>query len=274
MRQSASHQPPVVLCFSGHDPSGGAGVQADIETLSYVGCHACTVITALTVQDTCNVRAVVPQTAERLMEQAEAVMNDLPVAAVKIGLLGAADVAVVVAALIRRLPAIPVILDPVLAAGGGAALASEELIRRIRGDLLPLTTVLTPNSTEARRLTGESGVDQCARRLLEFGCRHVLITGTHEDDGSLVTNRLYGHDRRTSWQWPRLPHSYHGSGCTLAAALAGYLALGRDVEDAAVAAQDFTWNALVSGKALGRGQHLPTRAWSSRSLETGSTNKL
>lgn len=258
-RIATSSTPPVVLCFSGHDPGGGAGIQADIETLHSLGCHACTVVTALTVQDTCDVRAVLPQAAERLVEQAELVMADLPVAAVKIGLLGSAELVTAVAGLIRRLAPVPVVLDPVLAAGGGSELASEELVRRIRRELLPLTTVLTPNSPEARRLTGESSLDRSAAVLLEAGCQQVLITGTHEDDGEPVVNRLYGTDSSVSWQWPRLPHCYHGSGCTLAAALAGYLALGMSVREAAAAAQAFTWSALAAGWALGHGQHLPAR---------------
>jgi hydroxymethylpyrimidine/phosphomethylpyrimidine kinase len=271
MQKSATYPPPpVVLCFSGHDPSGGAGIQADIETLHRLGCHACTVITALTVQDSTNVRAVLPQSAQRLVEQAEAVMADMPIAAVKIGLLGSAELAAAVAGLVRRLGPVPLVLDPVLAAGGGTELAGEELIHRIRSDLLPFTTVLTPNSPEARRLAGDTALDRCAAILLDAGCRHVLITGTHEDDDAPVTNRLYGSGGTASWRWPRLPHSYHGSGCTLASALAGHLALGRSVQQAAFGAQAFTWNALVAGRALGRGQHLPARGCSAQAPATGA----
>jgi hydroxymethylpyrimidine/phosphomethylpyrimidine kinase len=252
----------VVLCLSGHDPSGGAGIQADIESLHAIGCHPCTVITALTVQDTRDVRRVLPQQAACLLEQAAAVVEDLPVAAVKIGLLGSAELASAVARLLASLAPVPVVLDPVLAAGGGGELASAELLERLRCELLPLATVLTPNAPEARRLAGLDGpLDRCAEVLLAAGCGHVLITGTHEAEGAEVVNRLYHRNGSRRWTWPRLPHSYHGSGCTLAAALAGFLALGHGVEAAAIEAQAYTWQALAAGRRLGRGQHLPARGW-------------
>ena len=250
---------PVVLCFSGHDPSGGAGIQADIETLHRIGCHASTIITALTVQDTCNVTAVLPQPADRFMRQARTIMADLPIAAIKIGLLASAELARASADLIRELPGVPVVLDPVLAAGGGTDLAGDALLAAIRLDLLPLTTVVTPNSPESRRLTGERQLDACARRLLDLGCSNVLITGSHEDEVRVV-NRLYQAEERRNWDWDRLPHSYHGSGCTLASAVAGFLALGLSVPEAVYAAQAFTWRTLANGLSLGRGQHLPNRA--------------
>lgn len=254
---------PVVLCFSGHDPSGGAGIQADIETLHQLGCHAATVITALTAQDTRNVAAILPQTVMDFTFQARMVMDDLPVAAIKIGLLGSAELARTCADLIRQRPGVPVVLDPVLAAGGGTELAGTELLNTIRTDLLPLATVITPNSPEARRLAEKTNLDACASRLLESGCGHVLITGTHEDE-KCVVNRLYSRDYQKSWDWERLPYSYHGSGCTLASAIAGFLAHGQSVADAAFAAQDFTWRTLAKGYDLGRGQHLPNRALSDR----------
>jgi len=252
--------PPVVLCFSGHDPSGGAGVQADIETLARLGCHACTVVTALTAQDTRNVHRVLPQQREDFLQQARLVIADLPVKVVKIGLLGAAEIALAVADLLTdELAGVPVVLDPVLAAGGGRPLARADLLEAIRQRLLPLTFVATPNIPEARSLAGGvDALDDCAAAWLAQGCRHVLITGTHSDSGD-VLNRLYGAGESRSWAWPRLPHEYHGSGCTLAAALAAGLAHGLTIEAACQQAQAFTWDALASGLALGQGQWLPRR---------------
>ena len=258
-------QTPVVLCFSGHDPSGGAGIQADIETLHRLGCHAATVVTALTLQDTRNVVAVLPQPADDFAAQARLIMADLPIAAVKIGLLGSAALARACAGLIRELPGVPVVLDPILAAGGGTEMAGEELIEAICEDLLPLTTLLTPNSVEARRLTGFDLLDRCADNLLAKGCGNVLITGTHEN-AERVVNRLYQIDQNSSWGWDRLPYSYHGSGCTLASATAGFLALGQPLVEAVYRAQHFTWCALMEGKAIGYGQHLPNRAVSLKTV--------
>jgi hydroxymethylpyrimidine/phosphomethylpyrimidine kinase len=146
-------QLPVVLCLSGHDPTGGAGIQADIETVSRFGCYPCSVVTALTVQDTHNVRKILPQRSGELLEQARTVLLDLPVDAVKIGLLGSVDIVYAVDELLKIAGGIPVVLDPILAAGGGTNLANEALIEALIETLIPRATVLTPNSPEARKLT-------------------------------------------------------------------------------------------------------------------------
>ena len=252
--------PPVVLCFSGHDPTGGAGLQADIETLSRLGCHACTVVTALTAQDTSNVRVVLPQKKSDFLQQARLVIADLPISAVKIGLLGSTDIALAVAALLAdELAGVPVVLDPVLAAGGGRAMASADLVEVIRSRLLPLASIATPNIPEARQLAcGMESDGDCAAELLRLGCQQVLLTGTHAASGAVV-NRLYRRQGMLSWEWPRLPYEYHGSGCTLASALAAGLAKQLALEDACLQAQQFTLASLNSGFVLGKGQHLPNR---------------
>ncbi|HEY5790305.1 MAG TPA: hydroxymethylpyrimidine/phosphomethylpyrimidine kinase [Gammaproteobacteria bacterium] len=251
---------PVVMTFSGHDPSGGAGTQADIEVLASMGCHAVPVVTALTVQDTRNVSRVEPVAAELITAQAQAVLADITVSAFKVGLLGGVAQLDAVAALARACPEIPLVVDPILAAGGGTRLAGAGLVDALRERLLPITTVVTPNSREARLLApGAEGLDACAEVLLALGCEFVLVTGTHEA-GAEVHNRLYARDgRRHSQAWPRLEHEYHGSGCTLAAGLAGLLAQGRDPFAAALEAQQYTWEALNHGYRIGRGQHIPNR---------------
>jgi hydroxymethylpyrimidine/phosphomethylpyrimidine kinase len=155
---------------------------------------------------------------------------------------------------------VPFVVDPVLASGRGDALAQDDAIEALRRLILPHTTVLTPNSLEARRLAdGASDLAECARRLVDQGCDYVLITGTHEE-GADVVNVLY--DARgvvREDRWPRLPASYHGSGCTLAAAIAAELARGLKPPAAAHAAQRFTWESLAAGFKPGRGQFLPNR---------------
>lgn len=251
--------PPVVLAIGGHDPVGGAGIQADIEAIVAQGCHAATAITCLTVQDTRNVRRLAPVDPDLLEQQAEAALSDLPVAAIKIGLIGDAVIGRRLEKLLARHPAIPVVLDPVLAAGGGATLSDDDLRRVLLEGLLPRAELLTPNSREARELTGTTALDDCARILLETGCRQVLITGGHEQ-GAQVINGLYGPEGlRASWAWERLPAEYHGSGCTLAAAIAALLACGLELEAAVRTAQEYTWQALAHGHRLGRGQLLPNR---------------
>jgi len=250
---------PVVLSFSGHDPSGGAGIQADIETLISHQCHAASVITALTEQDTRNVTKLIPQRPEDIVSQANTLLDDLPVSAFKIGLCGHHETVAAIHTIIKQHPHIPVVLDPVLAAGGGAELSNDQLIASIKDLLLPLTTVITPNSQEARRITGLTALNDCGLTLLEAGCKYVLITGGHETTPT-VANQLF-HDQRLweTYHWDRLPDSYHGSGCTLASAIAALLAHGLDPVQAVMEAQEYTWNSLSHAYRPGKGQMIPQR---------------
>lgn len=251
---------PVVLCLSGHDPTGGAGVQADIEAIRAQGVHPATIVTALTVQDSRNAYAVDATDSRAIIEQAELVLEDMPVATIKLGLLGNAENAEAIALLLARHATIPVVLDPVLRAGGGATLADPALADAILRALLPRATVLTPNLHEARQLAAPARErETCARALLARGARQVLITGGDEPEGDEILNTLHDTTGTQSWRWPRLPHRYHGSGCTLAASLAARLALGEALPQAAEAAQRYTWQALRDGYRIGRGQHFPRR---------------
>ncbi|HQT26156.1 MAG TPA: bifunctional hydroxymethylpyrimidine kinase/phosphomethylpyrimidine kinase, partial [Burkholderiales bacterium] len=160
-------------------------------------------------------------------------------------------------------PDIPLILDPVLSSGRGDAFATEEMIDAMRSLLVSQTTLIAPNSIEARYLAldehEEGTLAHCAERILDMGAEYVLITGTHENSPQVV-NTLYGDSgilRVDSWE--RLPHSYHGSGCTLASAIAAAIAMGLDVETAVEKAQEYTWNTLDAGFRPGMGQHLPDR---------------
>lgn len=256
---------PNVLCFSGLDPSGGAGIQADIEALFSAGCHCLPVVTALTVQDTRNALACHPVPPTLLIEQARAVLEDLPVAAIKIGLLGSIAAAEVIHSLLRDYPGIPVVLDPILRAGGGFDFSAQELRAAMRSLLIPLCTVVTPNTVELRLLTSAADSDDaCANALLDLGCSHVLLTGTHADSTNVINQLYTPHQPPLRQEWPRLSGEYHGSGCTLAASLAAHLAHGLEVADAARRAQHYTWKALEAGRQPGHGQHLPDRAFWSR----------
>jgi hydroxymethylpyrimidine/phosphomethylpyrimidine kinase len=195
------------------------------------------------------------------------------VAAFKLGVLGSIDNITAIAEIISDYPEVPVILDPVLASGRGDALAGEDMIVALRELIIPQTTVLTPNSMEARRLAedDEEGDDpalaECASRLIELGCEYVLITGTHENTPEVI-NILYGEDGvvRTD-RWKRLPGSFHGSGCTLASAIAATMANGLDVPEAVRESQEYTWQALSHGFRPGMGQHLPDRFFWAREVE-------
>ena len=235
-------------------------------TLASLGCHPLSVITALTVQDTIGVEDTLAIDADWIADQARCVLEDVPVGAFKIGLIGSVEAAAAIAEIVADYPEVPLVLDPVLASGRGDELASEDIISAMCELLLPQTTVLTPNSHEARRLATEDSdesedlaLDQCAIRLLGMGPEYVLITGTHENTTE-VTNALYatgGLVRSDSWQ--RLPGSYHGSGCTLAAAVAANIAHGLDIPAAVRSAQEYTWQTLRFAYRAGMGQLVPDR---------------
>lgn len=260
---------PVVLCLSGLDPTGGAGLQADIEALTSMGCHAAPVITALTVQNTRNVIRFQAIEAEWVMEQARAILEDVNVSAIKIGMVGSVENIEAIHSLLGDYPALPVILDPVLKAGGGTALADDELLAAMRSLLLPRTTLITPNSEEARKLSPQADtLAACAEEIQDLGCPYVLITGSHEPTTEVI-NILYGEHRLLeSFPCKRLEGEYHGSGCTLAAAIAGLLAQGIEVVDACRHAQEYTWASLQNSYRIGSGQRIPDRlSWTDQDEE-------
>jgi hydroxymethylpyrimidine/phosphomethylpyrimidine kinase len=258
--------PPIVLVFAATDPSGGAGLQADIMTLSSMGCHPLSVVTAVTIQDTMGVDGISPIDAEWVSDQARCVLEDIPVAAFKLGLLGSVEQIAAIAEVVSDYPEVPLILDPVLASGRGDELMNEEMVIALRELLVPQTTILTPNTLEARRLAADDSEEgempdlaECARRIIASGCEYVLVTGTHENTPQVV-NTLYGQNgvvRSDAWQ--RLPGSYHGSGCTLASAVAATIANGLEISDAVKDAQEYTWQTLKAAFRPGMGQHIPDR---------------
>jgi len=256
----AQHKIPVVIAVSGGDPTGGAGIQADIEALVSMGCHTAPVVTALTVQDTQHFMSFEPVNPMVLIQQIRAVLEDMEVAAIKLGMLGSVGVVEAVHTILQDYPRLPVVFDPVLRSGSGAELAGADVRAAMIELLLPLTTMLTPNSLEARALAPEAdSLEACAHALMGRGTEFVLITGTHETTPGVV-NTLYGSGRLIdSYAWERLPGTYHGSGCTLAAALAGLLAHGADPVNAAREAQEYTWETLKQGYRIGMGQYIPNR---------------
>jgi hydroxymethylpyrimidine/phosphomethylpyrimidine kinase len=244
--------PPIVLTFAASDPTGGAGLQADLLTLAALGCHPLSVLTGLTVQDTSGVEYLEAVAADLVARQARALLAESRVAAFKAGVLASAENVRAVAAIAAAHANTPLVVDPVLASGRGDALVSDAVRSALLEALVPLATLLTPNKMEAERLGG-------AQRLLGLGARYVLVTGTHDDTAEVI-NRLYdagGLVRED--RWPRLPGSYHGSGCTLASAAAAALAKGRGMPEAVREAQEYTWQALAAGFRSGAGQLLPNR---------------
>lgn len=252
--------PPVVLSFSGHDATGGAGISADIEAISSQGCHAASVVTCLTVQDSIDVSSLVPIDEDIVIQSARAVLEDLPVAAFKIGLLASVEVIEALHSILYDYSDVPVIFDPILASGAGTELANQEIMDAMHSLLLPMTDVLTPNTLEAAALVPEADTPAAmASGLMDRGCDHVLLTGTHDSNQKVVNRLFHNHREIDHFEWPRLPFEYHGSGCTLAASLAALMAQGLDPLSASREAQDYTWQSLKHARRFGMGQHFPNR---------------
>jgi len=251
-----------VLLFSGLDPTGGAGIQADIETITSLGAKPCSIITALTVQDTSAVHSVINIDSDVINQQARCLLNDIPIQCIKLGMIADEKIIRVIAAIIRDNPKISVVLDPIWSAGGGGALSNSSAYELLISELVPHATIITPNSLEARQLaSGIQNLTKCAEYLLSTGCQSVLITGSHEHTHD-VCNTLYKDNKIISKSWPRLPNNYHGSGCTLSSSIAAFLALDQDLESAVTNAQQYTYNTLLNATQIGLGQLIPNRFFS------------
>ena len=244
--------PPIVLTFAASDPTGGAGLQADVLTLAALGCHPLSVVTGLTVQDTRGVESLDAVDAALVERQAAKLLAETRVAAFKLGVLASAANARAVAGIVARHPRVPLVLDPVLASGRGDPLAGDTVLESLLELIVPRATLATPNSLEAKRLGGE-------RALLDRGCRYVLVTGTHAETKDVVNTLYDASGKLREDRWPRLPGSYHGSGCTLASACAAHLAHGLAMGDAVREAQEFTWRSLRAGFRPADGQLIPWR---------------
>lgn len=259
---------PVVMVFAGHDPTGGAGITADTESAISMGCHVTPVVTAITSQNTHQVISYTQVAPGTVVEQARPVLEDMAVKAFKIGMLGSVENVEVVHTLLLEYPDTPVVLDPVLCAGDGTPLTDTRVQAAMVSLLFPQTTVITPNTHEARMLAPNAdNLEACAQQIMEDGCEFVLITGAHENTPTVV-NALYTNRRHLeSFEWERLPGSYHGSGCTLAAAIAGLLAQGMEPFTAIREAQEYTWETLKYAYQAGSGQRLPNRLFWARTIE-------
>jgi hydroxymethylpyrimidine/phosphomethylpyrimidine kinase len=259
---------PVALSIAGSDSGGGAGIQADLKAFARSGVHGTTAITAITAQNTVEVRSVHPVPPASIRDQVAAVAGDIGVDTVKIGMLGSAETTAAVIDALREsglAGAVPIVVDPVMVAESGAVLLEPDARSALVDDLLPLATVVTPNLLEARELGGNAaGADPglpageadrvaLARAILEFGPAAVVVTGGHTADGAdLLLER--GRDP-ASISGPRHPDgASHGSGCTHSSALAAHLALGLGIEEAARRAREITAEAVAAGhREIGSG---------------------
>lgn len=252
---------PTVLCFSGLDPSGGAGIQADIEAIGQSGAHAAIACTALTIQNSQRVFGFEATSKELLLAQANAVVGDLPIKAVKSGMLGTTDNIAALAEFLREHPDYLYVLDPVLVANSGGSLGNQATLVEAFVELLPLATVLTPNTVELRALTGEQDLEKATAKLFEMGAKAVLVKGGHEDTPDYIRNALYIDGKMVSeTKCPRLEGEYHGSGCSLASFIAGRLAQGDNLKQAVHHAETWLFGVLKNAEIpVEGGQKIPKR---------------
>ncbi len=252
----------IILSIAGSDSGGGAGIQADIKTASAIGVYAATAITAITVQNTVGVRNVLPIPYEIVNEQIEAVLDDMAVDALKIGMLGDSEIVVAIADAIDKYTPPYVVLDPVMVSTSGHSLAADRTVELMKELLFPRATLLTPNTDEATALTGipVSTVEdmlEAGNALLKMGCKAVLMKGGHLS-GNEMTDILLQENREPKFYWSEridTPNT-HGTGCTLSSAIASYLALGNDLEKAVGLAKIYISKAIRAGAdwRLGEGR--------------------
>jgi hydroxymethylpyrimidine/phosphomethylpyrimidine kinase len=247
---------PNVLSIAGSDPSGGAGIQADLKTFAALGCHGMAALTALTAQHTRGVSAVHMPPADFVAEQIAMIFADIEVAAIKIGMLGSPEIVEAVAAVLKTHPGIPIVLDPVLVATSGAVLGSDAVIAAMRDHLFPLATIITPNLAEAARLGDTAVVDERAAmealavRLHAGGTAAWLIKGGH-GDGEHSDDVLFDGVEPVWFSAQRIDtKNTHGTGCTLSSAIAAFLAKGLALADAVESAKIYLTAALQGADAL------------------------
>ena len=264
MRDTLS--PPKVMTFSATDPTGGAGLQADVLTLASMYCHPISVSTAISIQDTKGVESLIALDSQQVKEQALTALNDIDVAVFKIGLLGSVDNIKTVSDILSLYPDTPVIIDPIITSGRGDILMNNVMKQEMINLLFPKATLITPNSIEAKKLVCKENeniqdlsIQETVRRLFNLGCENILITGGHEQTKSVI-NTLYMNDGDiVPFETERFFGQYHGSGCTLSAAVAGFCAQEYPLREAVYEAVSFTSLALKNAFKIGNGQLIPDR---------------
>lgn len=261
------HNHPVVLSFNVTDPTGGIGIQADIETCSYLNVHCAPIITAISVQDTADMKALLPLPTDIIINQARAVLEDMPVTAFKVGMVVTNEGLVEITNLLLDYPQIPVVLDPMLRCFRDTPFEMHHhYIANLHDSVCPLTTCLTCHQHELLALatTGDT-LSACAQDILNEGCGNVLVTRVEESANNIL-NTLFStiDEQPKEYVWERIPGQYRGAGCTLGASVAACLAQGLDPLSAVREGQAYTWQTLKNGLRLGMGKPINCRGLHSK----------
>lgn len=258
--QHTTNPPPVVVTIAGSDSSGGAGIQADIKTISATGSYACSVITAITSQNTLGVQDIYPIPLAHVSSQIDSVFSDMPVAAVKIGMLADSDIIRLVARKLKEYQPEYIVLDAVMVATSGDILLKDSAIETLTQELLPLVTLMTPNIPEAKTLANQNDIAGVDIPSLITALRHlpanaVLLKGGHQHEETTSSDWLITPNEVDCYEMPRiLTRNTHGTGCTLSSAIASYLALGYELSDAVSKAKQYIQMAIAHADELRVGQ--------------------
>lgn len=250
--------PPRILSIAGSDSGGGAGIQADIKTITSLGGYAMTAVTALTAQNTTGVKAIQPVPSECVSQQIDAVLEDIGADVIKTGMLHSADVILATLSSLSPYDSIPLVVDPVMVAKGGSVLLADDAIEVVRSQLIPVTTLLTPNIPEAEVLLGTSitsleTMKTAVASLHSLGADAVLLKGGHLC-GDTVYDILYDGNTTREYTSPRLHTLHtHGTGCTLSAAIATFLGLGHSLAESVDKAREFVHHAIETAPGFGAG---------------------
>ena len=269
MRKTEEMTPPRVLTIAGSDSGGGAGIQADLKTMLALGVHGMSVVAAVTAQNSVGVQGYWELPVEAVRAQLDSVLSDIGVDAVKTGMLASSVLVETVAGVLASID-VPVVVDPVGASKHGDALLAPDAVATIRERLLPLATVVTPNLAEVVQLTGvdvqrERDLARAAEAVHALGPRWVLIKGGHLSDGDEAVDALYDGEHLALLRAPRILTTHtHGTGCTLASAIASYLALGFEVPESVKAAKEYVTGAIAAGFPLGSGIGPVDHGWAIR----------
>jgi hydroxymethylpyrimidine/phosphomethylpyrimidine kinase len=245
---------PSVLTIAGFDSSGGAGIQADIKTISALGCYATSVLTALPVQNTMGVRKIYPIPMEAVADQIEAVLDDIVPNSIKIGMVHTPQLVETIVNTLNKYPKIPIVFDPVMVATSGHRLIEEETILMLVEKLFPIADVITPNMDEASILAGMEvktleDMQTAGKKILRSGCKNILLKGGHQESPTVTSLFFDENGKQYSFETEKfITHNTHGSGCTLSSAIAAYLARGEVLLKAVELAQQYVFEAIKNGK--------------------------
>ncbi len=251
---------PSVLTIAGFDGSGGAGIQADIKTISALGCYATSVLTALPVQNTQGVKNIFPIPIEAVAEQLDTIMEDIIPDAIKIGMVHTPQLVDTIVTVLQKYPDIPVVFDPVMVATSGHPLIEEKTIDAIIEKLLPLSAVITPNMDEAAiiakiKVETVKDMELAGKRMKQLGCKNILLKGGHQKTAMITSLLLDEKNNYHSFEFNKIEtNNTHGSGCTLSSAIASYMAQGKDLFEAVALGQQYVFSAIQSGADTQTGQ--------------------